>query len=312
MDAHLPSATVAVITRTRNRPILLCRARISVARQTFRDLVWVVVNDGGDLAAVDEEVAVARTVGVQAVAVHLKERRGIEAASNAGIAVCSSRYIVIHDDDDSWEPEFLSATVRVLEENRDLVGVITHSNTIIEQFFGSGIIRIARRPRNRWLRTIYLADLARGNLFPPISFLFRRRICDAVGGYDERFPVLGDWEFNLKMSMKGDIRVIPELFANYHVRSRVDASSWIYANSMVAQRDLHDQQDALIRNELLRKDLADQRFGLGCMLALGRLQRQPRRRMDLQLPWYLNALDWAVAMAAKIFSRPHAKLPGKL
>ena len=39
---------VAVITRTRNRALLLRRAARSVERQTFRDFSWVVVNDGGD------------------------------------------------------------------------------------------------------------------------------------------------------------------------------------------------------------------------------------------------------------------------
>ena len=40
---------VAVITRTRNRALLLRRAARSVERQTFRAFSWVVVNDGGDV-----------------------------------------------------------------------------------------------------------------------------------------------------------------------------------------------------------------------------------------------------------------------
>src|SRR5262249_41915103 len=43
---------VAIITRTRDRPIALDRAIKDVLRQTFRDLQLVVVSDGGDLPSV--------------------------------------------------------------------------------------------------------------------------------------------------------------------------------------------------------------------------------------------------------------------
>ena len=38
---------VAVITRTKDRPIFLKRALLSVSSQTFSDYIHVVVNDGG-------------------------------------------------------------------------------------------------------------------------------------------------------------------------------------------------------------------------------------------------------------------------
>ena len=49
-------ARVAVITRTMDRPMFLERALASVAKQTFRDYVHVVVNDGGDNDAVKSAI----------------------------------------------------------------------------------------------------------------------------------------------------------------------------------------------------------------------------------------------------------------
>ena len=48
MYRTLPYARVAIITRTKDRPILLRRAIRSALNQTFRDWLLVIVNDGGE------------------------------------------------------------------------------------------------------------------------------------------------------------------------------------------------------------------------------------------------------------------------
>ena len=57
--------------RTKDRPLLLKRTLESVCRQTFKDLVWVVINNGGaERSGVDAVVAEAKAAGIQAVAIH--------------------------------------------------------------------------------------------------------------------------------------------------------------------------------------------------------------------------------------------------
>jgi glycosyltransferase involved in cell wall biosynthesis len=265
------------VTRTKDRPLLLRRARESVVAQNFRDLVWVVVNDGGDPAPVETEAAAARRAGLRALVIHRNASGGMEAASNIGVRAAETRYAVLHDDDDSWEPGFLAATVGALESDPRFIGAVTHSATITEEIRGDTIVTLDRRPQNRWLRAVYLADLVVTNLFPPISFTFRREAYDAVAGYDESFPVLGDWEFNLKMAVRGDIQVIAKMLANYHVRAGDAETAPSYANSVTARHEQHLLQDALFRNRVLRDDLAAQRIGIGWMLNMARLQNQPRR-----------------------------------
>jgi O-antigen biosynthesis protein len=50
------AASVAVIMRTQDRPLLLARALADVCAQTFADWQLVVLNDGGDAATVDEVI----------------------------------------------------------------------------------------------------------------------------------------------------------------------------------------------------------------------------------------------------------------
>jgi len=265
-------ARAAVITRTKNRPILLRRAMASVAGQTFRDFVWVVVNDGGGRDPVETIVEEARKAGVRAVVLHHTHSRGMEAASNAAIHAVDSEFLVIHDDADSWQPEFLERTIAFLGENPGYAGVVTHTTRVDEVIEGDAVRTIAKYPYNAWLTSLYLIDMLGRNSFAPIAFLYRREAFDAVGDYDESLPVLGDWDFNIRFLQRFDIGVLPEKLANYHHRVRA-AGSAEYGNTVIAGIDTHLRYDTLIRNRLLRRDLEAGRFGPGCLASLMRWQQ---------------------------------------
>jgi hypothetical protein len=82
---------------------------------------------------------------------------------------------VIHDDDDSWHPEFLERTVAFLDapEGARYGGVATHSHYISEEIRDDIVIEHDARPYNDWVRNVQLSEMACGNFFPPIAFVFR-------------------------------------------------------------------------------------------------------------------------------------------
>jgi glycosyltransferase involved in cell wall biosynthesis len=260
---------VAIITRTKNRPILLRRAAQSVARQTFRDITWTIVNDGGDP---EEVIAILRDAPIDPRSITLvshEESQGMEAASNAGIAACDSDYIVIHDDDDSWCPDFLEKTVAFLDgpAGARYGGVTTHSTYVSEEIRGDRVIEHETRPYNDWVRNVQLSEMACGNFFPPIAFLFRRAVLDRVGGFNEALPVLGDWFFNLEVLLEDDIAVLPEALARYHHRDRGDTTSAAYANSVIGGVSKHEEFAAIARNAFLRRH--GDRAGVAASFAMG-------------------------------------------
>ena len=263
---------VAVITRTKDRPLLLRRAARSVARQKFRDFEWVVVNDGGDRGEVEDALEPARQHEVDIHLVHRRESTGMEAASNAGLAASKSEHIAIHDDDDTWHPSFLERTVSFLESDPLFVGVICHTEEVREEINGRSIVEKSRRPMNAEIHDIHISELFYRNLFPPISLLYRRKAIEAIGTYDERLPVLGDWDFNLRLILHGEIAVIEETLAYYHVRkSRHHAPNSIHDTPY-----LHKRYEAVIRNRLIRAGLDHGTIHPGSLMALSSFGRVKR------------------------------------
>ena len=275
---------VAVITRTRNRALLLRRAARSVERQTFRDFCWVVINDGGDGEEVETIVGRAQENGVDAHVVHRAASTGMEAASNAGLAASNSTYIAIHDDDDSWHPDFLLRTVTFLEADPLFVGVICHTEEIREEIKGLEIVEKSRRPMNAEIHDIHISELFYRNLFPPISLLYRREVLEALGPYDEALPVLGDWDFNLRLILHGEIAVIEETLAYYHARRAKHHDP----NSIHSNPYLHKRYEAVIRNRLIRAGLDHGTIHPGSLMALssfGRARRGVKSKLGASAGW---------------------------
>ncbi|MCB9100569.1 MAG: glycosyltransferase [Anaerolineales bacterium] len=252
---QLPYARVAIITRTKDRPVLLRRAIRSALDQTFQDWLMIIVNDGGDPAIVKFVVdEVAGEVNGRILTVHHPVSMGMQTASNAGINSCDSDFIVIHDDDDSWEPNFLARTVSHLDRhgwNPKLGGVTTWSNLIIEHIDDeNNIVTHNNYIFNDQLYNLSLVDLAIENRFPPISFIFRRAALEAIGPYREQYGVLGDWDFHLRVLQRFNIDVIPEPLANYH--HRTNTTTGAYGNSVHAQNSIHRAKRAEFVNDLVR------------------------------------------------------------
>lgn len=275
---------VAVITRTKDRQILLRRALKSVDQQGFRDFSWVIVNDAGEKKPVDEVAALAKQSGIDVHVIHRSESKGMEAATNAGIHASNSEYLSIHDDDDSWHPDFLNRMVAFLDADSLFAGVVCHSEEVTEEIKGNKVVEKSRKPMNAEIHDIHISELFYRNLFPPISLLYRREVLCQTGLYDEALPVLGDWDFNLRLILHGDIAVLEERLAFYHVRKSLNHAP----NSIHSKPHLHKRYEAVIRNRLIRSGIRDSSLHPSVIMALasfGRSKRGVSITTNKEKPW---------------------------
>ncbi|EIE6438687.1 glycosyltransferase [Salmonella enterica] len=207
-----------VVTRTRNRNDFLPRAINSVLNQTVSDWHHVIVNDGGDNFQIEETLApfIERYAG-RITVINNSVSKGMEAASNIGISSVNSKYIAIHDDDDSWNPKFLEEMI-IFIKRFQVEGVVCHVTQIFEVKEDSEITELWARYYNPDLFVCNLNVFKLRNQFLPISFLFTREAYIDLEGFDEDFKVCGDWDFHYRFITKFSIKVLRKRLANYHTR----------------------------------------------------------------------------------------------
>lgn len=268
-------ARVTVITRTKDRPLLLGRCIRSVLGQTFRDWLHVIVNDGGNAGVLhgmvaEYESAYAGRVEIIDHATCL----GMQHASNRGLEAAAGEFVAIHDDDDSWESDFMRACVQFLDEAGaagTAQGVVTHTTRVLEEFNARGGLDEISREDYFPAESIELFAAYADNPFAPIAFMYRRNVHEQIGLFDERFSVVGDWDFNLRFLARFDIGVIDRRLANYHWRHR--SGGTVYANTVTDALVTHARKSAELRNHYLREDLRAGRLGMGYLLNSARYLR---------------------------------------
>ena len=252
----MPSPTVAVLVRTKDRPRFLRRALANIAEQTFTNYTVCVINDGGDESAtraILQASPLAHLLEGDAPRLMLLTTSGgnMEAASNAGLAATDSKFVAIHDDDDLWAPEFLERTVGALRASEALIC----STRVVERYereTPEGEFEVyEERIFHDGLPGFGLQFLYRTNRTVPIGILYRRRLHELVGFYDESLPVVGDWEFNLRAAAVTEVLLVDEPLAYWSLRPEADGAE---ANSVQRQAE-HARFDASVRARAIRDDL---------------------------------------------------------
>jgi glycosyltransferase involved in cell wall biosynthesis len=243
----------------------------SLIKQSYKDFTWVIVNDNGDKEDVELVFKLALANKIEAHVIHRDSSIGVAAAANHGINESKSEFIHIHDDDDTLESDFYLEMIKFLDKNGNYMGVISCSNRVDEEMRGDVILINKIYRYYNFDSTLFIADMLWRNQYSPISFVYRRIAFDEIGLYDEKLPVLEDWDFNLRFLSKFDIGVVSQFLANYHWR--VGVTSGGNAQTVTSGALLHQEYTALIRNKLVRRDIEDGRFGIGALMTLGRFHQ---------------------------------------
>lgn len=269
-------ATVAVIMRTKNRLLLLHRAFSSVLLQSLPSWHLYLVNDGGDKEALEEMLTFYRPLfGGKLSVLHHDTSQGMEAASNAALALVSESFFVIHDDDDSWHPDFLKQSVAFLTDrkNANYVAVTTGCCVVYEDIKNNKVIELSREEWGFNRETVSFTKMLRTNLFPPICLLMRASLLKSAGFFNASLPVLGDWEYNLRVMMQGDIGYLKETLAFYHHRK--PGLNSCYSNTVTDHTHKHDLYNILLHNQWLRDTLQHAPHLLGLMQVMQQQQSSP-------------------------------------
>ena len=199
---------ISVLMAVYNAPENYLNAAIaSILQQSCRDFEFIIVDDGSDVATGDRLRMWADHD--QRIRLHkLPANVGLTKALNTGLKLARGDYLARQDADDVSGPHRLASELNflVLHPENDAVG----TNAVLIDVDGNRIGDMKIDPE--------LLGLSRRNLLVHGSMLFRRRVFDLLGGYDERMRLSQDYELYLRMLRLHGMRigVLPE--AHYRLR----------------------------------------------------------------------------------------------
>ncbi|MBV8244701.1 MAG: glycosyltransferase family 2 protein [Candidatus Eremiobacteraeota bacterium] len=239
---------VSVVVTTFERSETLALALTSIARQTYRNVEAVVVNDGGP--PVDDVVARFP----QARCINREVNGGPAATRNSGIKVAQGKYICFLDDDDELFPDHVAHFVQAMER----AGAGFAHCMALTQFhepLDDDRVRVVSY-KMEMDRTPTLVDLLINNYAAPLTFFMRTSVFEECGLFTER-DVLGsteDLEMWIRIAKRYPLLDLSRVGALYTRRTdkttmshrlrerRLDSFSKIYAWHPVTGRPILEER----------------------------------------------------------------------
>lgn len=262
-DSHVPS--VAIITRTKNRPQFLERAIKSVLSQTYDDFIHVILNDGGDKAEVEQ--ITSRNPDSRRLVIHNKQSVGLARALNQAIQASRSTHISILDDDDAWHQDRLKLGMETTNY-RDALATTVPMEIVVEDINEKGeISEVDRMPHpESWSGELSLFKQAHKNYLSNGAIMYKRSVYDELNGYDEDLLTAEDWDFGIRLLMKCNVEQVisDEALVYYHQRPTVKDTN--IGNSVHAGVREQERTTMMLRNNYLRKDFQKGVFGIGYIM----------------------------------------------
>ncbi len=196
---------VSIVIPCYNHGKYILDAVNSVEKISDRTLYeMIIVNDG----STDEYTNnVLKDLAQKGYNVIFQENKGLAASRNVAISLSKAEYILPLDADNMIRPEYVFKAIKILDENKDISIVYADA-----AFFGEKTGIMCQRPYNLQL-------LMLNNTIDACA-VYRKKVWEANGGYDQNMPATGieDWDLWLGASFKGfKFHYINEVLFDYRV-----------------------------------------------------------------------------------------------
>lgn len=112
-----PLPTVSVVIPAYNAAAFLDVAIDSVARQTYRNLEIIVIDDASDDRTAERAQELLASHGLRHTVKRLSVNGGPSFARNRGVELARGEYVAFLDADDEWLPEKLAKQVALMDAN---------------------------------------------------------------------------------------------------------------------------------------------------------------------------------------------------
>jgi glycosyltransferase involved in cell wall biosynthesis len=264
---------ISVVIPTRDQWSLLATTVQSALGQRGVDIEVIVVDDGSmdatghGLASIDDpRLRVIR---------HSKAR-GVAVGRNRGIAEARGEWVAFLDHDDLWAPDKLSTQLELAGE----ASLTFSACVVVDEGLHEHHVLLPPDPVED-----LASDLLRAQVIPGATsnVMARRDLLERLGGFDEEFSSLADWEMWIRLAAEAPARTSNDILVAY----REHPSSWgalrpeetlIEAEQLMEKHGSHDALDkeSLVRWVIGSHRRAGRRIDAARLyLHLTRLDRRP-------------------------------------
>ncbi|MDN3725288.1 glycosyltransferase family A protein [Aequorivita sp. SDUM287046] len=198
---------ISVIVTTYNRSVYLYEALDSIAKQTYRNIEILLIDDGSTKQIALENKEICKKFSV--CKYYYKENSGQPDSRNFGIKKSKGAYIGFCDDDDLWAIDKLERQIVILNTQNEF-GLVTGCIEYISHAgMKTGILKCHAGHNHGNVFQDFLIKNRTASITP----LIRREVIDKVGLFNPNFTIGEDWDYWRKVSFYFKFYAIDDVLA---------------------------------------------------------------------------------------------------
>jgi len=226
---------ISIIVSIYNSDKTLSTMIDSVLNQTYKEFELILINDG----STDNSLDIIKEFAKKDIRIVIidKKNSGLTKSLNIGLKKANGKYIARIDADDIWYPTKLEKQVEFLEQNQDYTLIGTAYNEIDDN--GKIIYKKQRIPlliTDEEIRE----NIVKFNPFFHSSVMFRKKVLETIGFYNEEFKYTQDYEYWVRIMSKYKVTNIDEVLASRR-----------YSDDMISIKKEKEQRMYAIKAKLL-------------------------------------------------------------
>jgi len=212
----------SIVIPTYNNQFFIANAIKSAVKQNYEaSLYEIIVVDDGSTDDTDLVMNGILEANMADIKYFKKKNGGTASARNYGVEKSSGEYIAFLDADDTYTPNKLNMSIPVLDRH-DNVGIVY--SDYIEKYPEQSVIR---------LKENFNIDRLFSECIISTNSVVRRSALERVGGFDETFRFVEDYDLWCRIVMSGffALRVPEVLFIyNSHPQSKTNSTNFEQIN----------------------------------------------------------------------------------
>lgn len=203
---------VSIVVPAYNHATYLGQTIRSVLEQDYPRIELIVIDDG----STDNTVEILRGFG-NAFLWESQPNMGQALALNRGWSIARGEILSYLSADDRLLPGAVSAAVETLDANRDIVLTYCDFNIVDHD------LRVMRHVRTAEFS--YLDMVVNTSCTPGPGVFFRREAYNATGGWDPRFRQMPDFDYWLRLGLRGPFLRIRRTLAEFRTHGTSQTAS---------------------------------------------------------------------------------------
>lgn len=206
---------VSIVIRTCGRPDVLKNALNSVKKQTYPKIEVVIVEDG---MALSQKMINEKYSDMDIKYYSTGKKSGRSVVGNIGLAKANGEYINFLDDDDLFYENHIETLIKEIVKNKNAgaaysIAEESQIKVLSQDPYKYKEKRIIHRYHQKYNKLLLFSY----NYIPIQSILFKRKLYEKMGGFDEKLDYLEDWDIWVRYSTICDFVYVPVVTSKYFV-----------------------------------------------------------------------------------------------